>query len=141
VWAIKHIISPLDRWLYRLSGGRLVSTGRPVAPLLLLTTIGRKSGQAHTRPVFFLRDGDRIVLCNVNPGFEKTNPWVLNLKANPVARVQIGSQAGEYRARQASPEELERYWPQLVQLWPAYQAHFERSGQRTIFVLEPHRAS
>jgi deazaflavin-dependent oxidoreductase (nitroreductase family) len=137
VWAIKHLVAPLDLRLYRLTNGRLVSTGKPLAPLLLLTTTGRRTGQSRTTPVFYLRDGERLVLCNVNPGFEHPNPWPLNLRAHLVARVRVGARTGEYRAREASEEEAQTYWPRLVHLWPAYQTHFARSGQRSIFVLEP----
>ena len=137
VWFIKHIVSPLDRWLYRLSGGRFLTTGRPLGPILLLTTVGRKTGKEHTTPVFYLRDGERLVLCNVNPGFERPNPWTLNLRANPLTRVQIGRERRIYRARQATEDELESYWPRLVEIWPAYQAHFEKSGERSVFILEP----
>jgi F420H(2)-dependent quinone reductase len=77
------------------------------------------------------------VLCNVNPGFEHPNPCTLNLRANPLAYVQIGSERGIYQAREASQAEVERYWPQLVQVWPAYQTFYGRSGQRLIFLLEP----
>ena len=48
VWVIKHIVSPLDRRLYGLTNGRFLSSGRPLAPTLLLTTTGRKSGQPRT---------------------------------------------------------------------------------------------
>jgi deazaflavin-dependent oxidoreductase (nitroreductase family) len=137
VWVIKHIISPLDRRLYRWTGGRGVALGRPLAPRLLLTTTGRHSGLERTVPIFFLRDGGRLVICNVNPGFEHANPWTLNLRANPLARVQIGSTSGTYHAREATDEEVTRYWPQLVRIWPAYQTHYDRSGQCSIFILEP----
>jgi F420H(2)-dependent quinone reductase len=106
VWVIKHVVSPLDRWLYQRTGGRRVSTGQPLGPLLLLTTTGRRTGRARTTPVYYLRDGDRLVLCNVNPGFERPNPWTLNLRANPMARVQIGPVSGLYQAREASEAEL-----------------------------------
>ncbi len=136
VWTIKHVVSPLDRFLYRLTGGRLLTTGRPAGPILLLTTVGRLTGQERTTPVFYLADGERLIVCNVNPGFERTNPWVLNLRANPQARVQVGRQRRTCRAREANPAEVARYWPQLVSIWPAYGAHFARSGQRTLFILE-----
>jgi deazaflavin-dependent oxidoreductase (nitroreductase family) len=103
---------------------------------LLLTTTGRRTGKEHTTPVYYLRDGSRLVLCNVNPGFEHPNPWTLNLRANPLARVQIGSERSIYQAREASETEVERYWPQLVQVWSAYETFYQRSGQRAIFLLE-----
>ncbi|HEX8997042.1 MAG TPA: nitroreductase/quinone reductase family protein [Ktedonobacterales bacterium] len=137
VWAIKHLLSPLDRRLYRWTGGRSLALGHTLGPRLLLTTVGRRTGQERTVAVFYLRDGDRLIICNVNPGFERPNPWPLNLRAHPVARVRVGSVGGTYRAREATQDETERYWPRLVALWPAYQTHFDRSGQRSIFLLEP----
>ena len=137
VWLVKHMVAPVDRHLLRLTGGRVSISARRSRSVLLLTTTGRRTGAPRTTPVFYLRDGARLVICNVNPGFERTNPWVLNLRRTPVAQVQIGSDVGTYRAREATAPELERLWPRLVTIWPAYQAHFERSGERTVFVLEP----
>ena len=134
VWTIKRIVSPLQRRLLQLTGGRVSLTGR--APVLLLTTTGRRSGKERTTPLLYLRDGERVVVCNVNPGFERPNPWTLNLRASPEARVRIGGHSMPCRAREATPSEVDRYWPQFVKLWPAYQAFFDRSGQRTLFVLE-----
>jgi hypothetical protein len=50
VWVIKHVVSPLDRWLYQRTGGRRVALGSPLGPLLLLTTTGRRTGKEHTTP-------------------------------------------------------------------------------------------
>jgi deazaflavin-dependent oxidoreductase (nitroreductase family) len=137
VWIIKHVISPLDHQLYQRTGGQRVALGKPLGPLLLLTTTGRRTGKEHTTPVYYLRDGNRLVLCNVNPGFEHPNPWTLNLRANPLARVQIGSEWSIYQAHEASQAEVDHYWTQLVQVWPAYETFYRRSGQRLIFLLEP----
>ena len=106
-----------------------------LAQTLLRTITGRRTGQPRTTPVFYLRDGERLILCNVNPGFERPNPWTLNMRAQPVVDMQIGGWNGRYHAREATEEETTHYWPQLVQMWPAYQQHFARSGQRSIFVL------
>lgn len=135
VLAIGRIVSPLQRKLYRRTGGRLSLTGR--APVLLLTTTGRRSGKARTVPLLYMRDGDRLVICNVNPGFERPNPWVLNLRAEPHAQVQIGRDTVSVRARMASEQELDRYWPQLTKIWPAYQTFYGKGGQRSVFVLLP----
>jgi deazaflavin-dependent oxidoreductase (nitroreductase family) len=87
--------------------------------------------------VFYLRDGERLVLCNVTPASERANPWTLNLRAHPLARVQIGRHVATYRAREADAAEAARYWPRLVAFWPAYEAHFARRRRRALFVLEP----
>ena len=120
--------------LYRRTGGRLSLTGH--APVLLLTTAGRRTGKARTVPLLYVGDGDRLVVCNVNPGFERPNPWVLNIRAEPHAHVQLGRSTISVRARPASAEELDRYWPQLTRIWPAYQAFYDKGGERSVFVLE-----
>lgn len=134
VLAIGHIVSPLQRHLYRRTGGRLSLTGR--APVLLLTTVGRRSGLPRTVPLFYVRDGQHLVVCNVNPGFERTNPWVLNLRAHPRATVQLRGEVFDVVGREASPEELEIHWPRLRRIWPAYERFYHQGGKRSVFVLE-----
>jgi deazaflavin-dependent oxidoreductase (nitroreductase family) len=90
MWVIKHLISPLHRRIYWLTGGRWVSMGPLLDPILLLTTIGRRTGKEHTTPLFYLRDEERLIICNLNPGLERPNPWTLNLRAHSFVRVQIG---------------------------------------------------
>jgi len=137
VLAIGRLISPAQRRLYRSTGGRLSLTGR--APVLLLTTTGRRTALERTVPLLYVRDGDCLVVCNVNPGFERTNPWVLNLRAHPRARVQVGRDIFPVVAREAAADEVDRYWPRLTAIWPAYQRFYDRGGRRTVFVLEPGR--
>jgi deazaflavin-dependent oxidoreductase (nitroreductase family) len=135
VVVIGGVVSPLQRQLYRGTGGRLSLTGR--APVLLLTTTGRRTGKARTVPLLYLRDGDRVVICNVNPGLERPNPWVLNLRAQPRAHIQIGRSTLTVTARATSGNEVDCYWPRLAQLWAAYQIFYDRGGKRSVFVLEP----
>jgi deazaflavin-dependent oxidoreductase (nitroreductase family) len=137
VWAIKHIVAPVHRSVYRATGGRVFRWGKRSQSILLLTTTGRRTGKLRTTPVFFLRDRGRFVVCNVKPGQERANPWVLNLRSHPTASIQVGPDVITCTARQVEGAELDRYWPQLVALWPAYREHFERSGVRSVFVLEP----
>ncbi len=88
VWAIKHVVAPVHRWLYRAAGGGMFRLGSLNRSILLLTTTGRKTGKPRTTPVFLLPDSGGFVVCNVKPGSERTNPWVLNLRASPAATVQ-----------------------------------------------------
>jgi len=136
VWVIKYVISPFQRWIFRTTGGRFLSNVGSSREVVLLTTKGRRTGKDRTIPVFYLRDGEDIVICNVTPEFERTNPWVINLRSNPIAQIQIGSDTALYHAREATNDEIYSLWPQLVKLWPAYQVYLERGGQRTIFILQ-----
>ena len=128
--------APLDRALYRATRGRLSSTGS-VAPLILLTTTGRRTGRARTTPVMYIRDGDRFVVSSENFGQERAAAWPLNLLADPRATVQIGAERVTCRARLLPDEEADRYWPQLVDVWPAHETYRSRSGERHTFLLEP----
>ena len=90
--------APLDRALYRATRGRLTSTAG-AAPVMLLTTTGRRSGQRRTTPVMYLRDGDRFVVTSENFGQERPAAWPLNLVADPRATVQVGADVVPCRAR------------------------------------------
>ena len=136
VWAIKHVDAPLDLWLYRRTGGRFVSTGRPLAPMILLTTRGWRTGKPRTTPVFHLRDGDHIVVCNARPAGERDNPWPRNLRAHPTAMVERGRERQTCNAREATRREIAGYWPDLVAMWPAYDRHYRATGDRSIFILD-----
>ena len=135
LWSIKHVISPLQRWIYLRTGGKFGTMISPGRNVLLLTTKGRRTGQDRTTPVFYLPDGNSIVICNAHPGYERPNPWVINLRATPRAKLQIGHDVGQYQAREATEAETQRLWPQLVELWPAYQTYYQQSGERAIFIL------
>jgi deazaflavin-dependent oxidoreductase (nitroreductase family) len=133
-WTIAHVVSPLQRRLLLATGGRVSLTGR--LPLLLLTATGRRSGRPRTIPLIFLRDGDDLVVCNVRPPSERPNPWPLNVRANPNVSVRIGRATEQRLAREAGGQEAEKYWPQLVKTWPAYETFFAATHERSIFVLQ-----
>jgi F420H(2)-dependent quinone reductase len=123
--------------LYRLSRGRLGGkVGR--APVCLLTTIGRRSGQPRTAPVLYLADGDRLIVIGSNAGNERAPAWSLNLKANPDADVEIGSARRSVRARVAEGEERAELWRRMNAQYEGFD-HYEARTARDIavFVLEP----
>jgi len=123
--------------LYRLSGGRLGGkVGR--APVLLLTTTGRKSGLQRTAPVVYLADGDRWAIINTNAGNRRIPAWSFNLRADPEAEVEVGRERHQVRARIAEGEERADLWRKHnVQYsgFDDYAAVLDRDI--AVFVLEP----
>ena len=72
-----------------------------------------------------------------NFGQQRRAAWPLNLRADPVATVRLGDASAAYRERLAAAGEIERYWPALLEAWPAHETYRARSGARHVFVLEP----
>jgi deazaflavin-dependent oxidoreductase (nitroreductase family) len=123
--------------LYRLSGGRIGGKiGR--APVLLLTTTGRKSGERRTAPVVYLADGENVVLINTNAGNAKIPAWSLNLKAKPEAEVEIGRRRYPVRARIAAGEEHSDLWRKHVEQYAGFDDYKQQMEREpAVFVLEP----
>ena len=120
--------------LYRLTGGRFVGrVGR--APILLLTTIGRRSGEPRTAPLLYLRDGERLAIVASFGGHPKHPVWYLNLTANPEVNVQVGRDRFDAAARTATPEERERLWPLFVEMYPGYAGYQEKTTREIPIVL------
>lgn len=123
--------------LYRLSGGRIGSkVGK--APVLLLTTTGRRSGQRRTAPVLYLADGDRLIVIGSNAGNEQAPAWSLNLKANGDAEVEIGRERRSVRARVAEGEERAELWRAMNEQYEGFDDYEARTSRDiAVFVLEP----
>jgi deazaflavin-dependent oxidoreductase (nitroreductase family) len=123
--------------LYRLSGGRI--GGRIAkAPVLLLTTTGRRSGQPRTAPVVYLVDGERLVVIGSNAGNEGAPAWSLNLKANPDAEVEVGRKRRPVRARIAAGEERADLWRKHNEQYSGFDEYEARTDREiAVFVLEP----
>ena len=123
--------------LYRLSGGRIGGrVGR--APVLLLTTTGRKSGKTRTAPVVYLADGENVVVINTNAGNAKVPAWSLNLKATPEAEVERGRRRYEVRARIAEGEERDDLWHRHNEQYAGFDDYQEKlDREASVIVLEP----
>jgi deazaflavin-dependent oxidoreductase (nitroreductase family) len=114
-------MSRLNTWMYRRNDGEGLGGTFQNIPVALLTTTGRRSGQPRISPLYFLRDGDRVVVAASRGGSDRNPMWYLNLKANPKVQVQIKNEVLGRTARDANDEERARYWPQLVQMYPTYE--------------------
>jgi deazaflavin-dependent oxidoreductase (nitroreductase family) len=113
-------MSRLNTLAYKVSGGKVGGSFLQGAPVALLTTTGRKTGQPRVSPLLFLRDGDRVVLVASQGGRTNNPMWYLNLKANPKVSVQIKKEVLELTARDATEAERAQYWPQLVAMYSSF---------------------
>ena len=110
-------------------GGRF--EGRP---LLLLHTVGARSGAERINPVMYLRDGDRLVVF-ASKGGASTNPdWYHNVQAHPDASVEIGTERFPVRARIAEGEERDALFAEQARRYPIF-ATYQAGVDRTIPVV------
>ena len=132
-----RILGGIHRAVYRLTGGR-VGGRMGKAPVLLLTTTGRKSGKPRTTPLLYARAGDGYVLIASKGGAEHHPLWYRNLQANPRAEVQVGRRTEQVRARDAEGEERERLWRALTDLYSGYDGYAKKTSRTIpVVVLEP----
>jgi deazaflavin-dependent oxidoreductase (nitroreductase family) len=123
--------------VYRMTRGRVLGkVGR--APVLLLTSTGRKTGQPRTAPVLFLRDAGRVVVIGSNAGNSHAPAWSHNLKANPDAEIDVRGKHQQVRARVAEGDERADLWQKANQLYEGFDSYAEATSRDiAVFVLEP----
>ena len=105
--------------------------------VLLLTTIGRKTGKRRTTPLgYFEHDGSYVIIAS-NGGADRHPSWFLNLKNNPNVKVQINDKLVSVIALEADPDLRKKLWARLVSLSPQY-GQYEKSTKRQIPVILLH---
>ncbi len=122
---------------YEGSGGTAGTLLRGV-PTVVVTSVGARSGKLRKHPVMRV-EHDGTYAAVASKGGAPSNPaWVANLRANPVVEVRDGAVTGDYRAREATPEEHATWWPRAVAVWPDYDSYQAKTDRRIpIFLLEP----
>ena len=140
-----HSAWRIHRLLYRRSGGRFLWTpsNKRGWGALLLTTIGRKSGQERSVIVAYLDDGPNLMTLAMN-GWDEGDPaWWLNLQSHPAAMVRLTRQQPRpVRARLAVDDERDRLWQRWVDIDPKLDAYASRRSTPTpVVVLEPRTAT
>ena len=123
--------------VYRATGGKLFGRmGK--SPILLLNTVGRKSGKKRTSPLLYAMDGEDFVVIASKGGASAHPAWYLNLMANPEATVEIEDREVRVRAEEADSEEKSRLWQKMVEMYPAYDAYQEKTEREIpLLVLRP----
>jgi deazaflavin-dependent oxidoreductase (nitroreductase family) len=107
-------------------------------PVLLLNTVGAKSGQRRTTPLLYTRHGAQHILVASNAGAPKNPAWYHNLLANPIATVEVGADQLQVRSSVAHGEERDRLFEEAAGQLPNlddYQRHTPR--RLPVVVLAP----
>ena len=108
------------------------------SPMLLLHTIGARSGEERVNPLVYQADGDRLVVFGSKDGAPTNPDWYHNVLATPDVVVEVGTETVPMRAGVASPVEHERLWARQKELLPRF-ADYERGAagrQIPVIVLE-----
>lgn len=99
------------------------------ATTLILTTVGRKSGQLRDNPMICAADGDNFVVV-ASQGGAPTHPmWYLNLVAEPNVTVQVQADVFEATARTVEGEERDRLWKLVTKEWPNFDVYQSRTDR------------
>ncbi len=118
---------------YRETGGAVGHIWNGV-PALLLTTTGRKTGEARTQAMIYARDGDNYLVVASKGGAPQHPAWYLNLVAQPEVEIQVKDEIIKVVASTAEGAERERLWQVVTGVWPNYDQYQQRT-QRVIPVV------
>jgi deazaflavin-dependent oxidoreductase (nitroreductase family) len=122
---------------FRANGGKV---GGPFegATLLLLTTTGAKSGQPRLAPLGYLTIDGKMIIVGSKAGMDTNPDWVHNLRANPRAHIEVGTDAYDVTARELAPEERTETFPKVVAAAPGY-GEYQAKTSRVIPLFELQR--
>lgn len=106
--------------------------------LLLLTTTGAKSGQPRLSPLAYLRIDGKLIIVGSFAGAEINPAWVHNLRANPLAHIEIGTESSDVIARELRSAEWDELFPKITTVAPGF-AEYQAKTTRVIplFELQP----
>jgi deazaflavin-dependent oxidoreductase (nitroreductase family) len=123
------IVADFHEHAGQITRGRLAG-----ANLLLMTSIGSKSGEPRISPLGYTRDGDRYVVVGSNSGLAHQPAWLANIRANPVVSVEVGIETFRARASITDGAERQRLWAAHVAKIP-YFAVYEQMTERELQVV------
>ncbi len=111
---------------FRANGGKVGGhfAGRT---LLLLHTVGAKSGQERINPVAYVKDGNRFVIIASKGGAPSNPDWYYNLLAHPLVTVEVGTEQVRARAVVTSEPERTRLYDKMVEMMPGFAEYRERT--------------
>lgn len=123
--------------LYEVTNGREGDTLRGV-PIIVVTSIGAKSGQLRKTPLMRVEHGGEYALIASQGGAPEHPAWYFNIRANPRVELQDGPEKRDYLAREATGEERAAWWARAVAVWPPYEEYQAKTDRQIpVFVLTP----
>jgi deazaflavin-dependent oxidoreductase (nitroreductase family) len=111
---------------FRADGGAAMGD----RPLLLLTTVGRKTGKRRTTPMMFVRDEDRLLVIASNNGATAAPDWYRNLVADPYVTVETPGHEFKARATPLTGDDYDRTWTSVKEKFPFFAEHEQRAGRQ-----------
>jgi F420H(2)-dependent quinone reductase len=132
-WFLVNVGNKIDPYLMRATGGRLKTT--VIAPTVLLTHTGAKSGRKRTTPLAYFTDGDTVILIASRGGHREHPAWYHNVVANPEVELWAKGGGGRYRVAEAQGNERQRLWALATGFYPGFARYQERAGDRQIPVV------
>ena len=122
---------------FRSNGGKV---GGPFegADLLLLTTTGAKSGKQRLSPLAYLRIDGKLIIIGSFAGADFDPAWVHNLRANPQAHIEVGTDAYDVTARELPDSERDELFPKVTAAAPGF-ADYQAKTSRVIPLFELQR--
>lgn len=135
---VVNAMTAVNVWLYRLTAGRLGARFLRGAPVCLVTTTGKRSGERRQIALIYLQSGDDVVVVASKGGMSHHPAWYHNMMADPGVEVQIGTTSRAMRARRASTEEKRALWPRMVAIYPDYDDYQARTSRDIpVMILSP----
>ena len=131
------LFSRTHAWLVRRTGGRVGRTFLGVE-VLVLWTVGRRSGKLRESPMFYLPHGDGFAVVASNAASARPPAWWLNLQAQPDAEALVGGRTHRVRARRATDAEVTELNPRFSEIYEGYDHYLEiATRELPVVVLEP----
>ncbi|HEX5848226.1 MAG TPA: nitroreductase family deazaflavin-dependent oxidoreductase [Rubrobacter sp.] len=122
--------------VYRATGGKLLGRmGK--SPILILNTVGRKTGKKRATPLLYAVDGEDFVIIASKGGTPSHPAWYLNLKANPDVSVEVADREVRVRAEEVDGVVKERLWKRMAEMYPTYD-DYQNKTKRNIPLLVLH---
>ena len=124
---------------FRSRGGR-VGGNFEGAPILLMHTVGAKTGEERVTPVMYLADGERWVVFASSAGAPNSPGWYHNLVAKPDMAIEVGTETIDIRATIASPEERGPLYARQAAAYPQFGEYEKRTLRKIPVVIFTRRA-